>query len=496
MAEQEKRHDTSREEWIAANKVATLTLTILCSIISLAYILEVVKKTRTVGYTLVVIALAMIPVILAHVFKAKDPASRYIKTIVGIGYAAMYAFVILTTTNPVVFTYVFPMLIVITLYDDVGYIMRIGIGVIIVNIVSIVKMFATGTMTDTAVAEIQGLVVIVIVAYLILVSRTNNRFQIMRAQRMQEQNEKTEKLLEEILEISGRVTETAETLTGEMGTLKESIESTVSSMEQVTQGTAESADAAQSQLEQTNQISTHITEVEEASSTITKNVDVTSQAIATGQNNIKRMTKLTEEVDSAGKDVAGALDTFKQTAAEMNSITDIITSVASQTSLLALNASIEAARAGEAGKGFAVVATEISNLAGQTTSATENITDLINQVTSQVGSMVERIEALLKAGEEESQCAGETAESFNQISESVVQIEHHSKELDGVVTKLSDANAEIVNSIQTASAVTEEVTAHATETLNTSKDNQAIVEKINNLVNDLNEDAEKLKANS
>ena len=109
-----------------------------------------------------------------------------------------------------VFTYVFPMLIVITLYDDVGYIMRIGIGVIIVNIVSIVKMFATGAMTDSAVAEIQGLVVIVIVAYLILVSRTNNRFQIMRAQRMQEQNEKTEKLLEEILEISGRVTETAE----------------------------------------------------------------------------------------------------------------------------------------------------------------------------------------------------------------------------------------------------------------------------------------------
>ena len=96
MAEQEKRHDTSREEWIAANKVATLTLTILCSIISLAYILEVVKKTRTVGYTLIVIALAMIPVIVAHVFKAKDQASKYVKTVVGIGYAAMYAFVIFT----------------------------------------------------------------------------------------------------------------------------------------------------------------------------------------------------------------------------------------------------------------------------------------------------------------------------------------------------------------------------------------------------------------
>ncbi|MBP5453914.1 MAG: hypothetical protein J6Y09_04785, partial [Lachnospiraceae bacterium] len=188
MAEQEKRHDTSREEWIAANKVATLTLTILCSIISFAYILEVVKKTRTLGYTLVVIALAMIPVVLVHVLKAKDPASRYIKSVVGIGYAAMYAFVILTTTNPLVFTYAFPMLIVITLYDDVKYIIRIGVGVIIVNIAAIIGMIAKGALTDIAVAEINEIVVIVILAYLILVSKTNEKFQKMRTEVMREQN--------------------------------------------------------------------------------------------------------------------------------------------------------------------------------------------------------------------------------------------------------------------------------------------------------------------
>ncbi|MCR4934401.1 MAG: hypothetical protein K6A29_09395 [Lachnospiraceae bacterium] len=496
MEEQLNKNDTSREEWITANKVATITVTILCSLISAAYLLEVIRKTRTLGYTLIVVALAMIPVVLAHILKAKDPASRYIKSVVGIGYAVMYAFVILTTTNPLVFTYAFPMLIVITLYDDVKYIIRIGVGVIIVNLAAIIGQIATGVITDMAVAEIQGLVVIMIVAYLILVSQTNNRFQKLRSSKMKEQNEKTETLLEEVLEISGRVTETAATLTGEMSTLKESIDSTVDSMEQVTQGTAESADAAQSQLEQTNQISSHISEVEESSKTITTNVGVTSEAVSKGRENIEQMTRLTKEVDSAGKDVASALDTFTKTAAEMNSITDLITSVASQTSLLALNASIEAARAGEAGRGFAVVATEISNLASQTTSATENITGLINQVTSQVGSMVERIETLLKAGEEEGGCAKETADSFNQISESVVQIEHHAKELGGIVTKLSDANAEIVNSIQTASAVTEEVTAHATETLNTSKDNRTIVEKINTLVAELNEEAEKLKAES
>ena len=495
MNEQNITIESDDQELIVANKRVTLALTIICTIITLAYVLEVVKGTRTIGYVLIVAALAYIPVIACQIFIRRDPTTRLIKQITGVGYAIMYAFVLLTSDNPLVFTYVIPMLIIITLYDDVKYIMRIGIGVIIVNIASVINQFLQGQVTDTAVVEIQALLTIMIIIYLIWVSRTNHLFQLIRTERMAKEHAKTEKLLEDVLMISGRVTETSGSLSDEMTVLKESIDQTLDSMEQVTQGTNESANAAQDQLAQTNEISNHINDVETSAKTITDNVGVTAEAVATGQENIKRMNKLTETVDTAGKDVANALDSFRQTAAEMNSITDIITSVASQTSLLALNASIEAARAGDAGRGFAVVATEISNLAGQTTSATENITGLINQVTSQVGAMVETIENLLRAGEEESKCATETAESFDKISSSVEAIEKHSKELDDIVDRLSKANEEIVNSISTASAVTEEVTAHATETLDTSKKNQQIVTHINSLVENLSEDAEKLKAN-
>ena len=179
----------------------------------------------------------------------------------------------------------------------------------------------------------------------------------------------------------------------------------------------------------------------------------------------------------------------------MNSITDIITNVASQTRLLALNASIEAARAGDAGRGFAVVASEISNLAGQTTDATENINALITDVVSQVGNMVTTIEKLLKAGEEESRCAADTADSFEKISGTVDIIKQHTSDLDSVIARLASSNDEIVNSIQTTSAVTEEVTAHATETFDITKKNQDIVNHINTLVEGLNADAEELKSN-
>ncbi|MBP1584434.1 MAG: hypothetical protein ILP17_01920 [Lachnospiraceae bacterium] len=483
------------QQMAIANKRLLQASTILCSIISLAYIVEIFKHTKTVGYVIFVIFIAMTPSIIGwFIYKAQN-ASPVIKHLIAIGYSLMYCFVLFTTTNILVFTYVIPMLVIITLYDDVRYIMSIGIGCSIVNIISIIISYSKGLITDTAVAEIQGLVILVTVIYLIMVSQTNHKLQVMRTENLENANNKTKAILDNVLAVSDRVTRTAEELASEMSSLKTSIDQTIDSMEEVRQGTNESAEASQVQLVQTTQISDHIEEVRESSGVITQNVDLAAEAVSIGQQNIKRMTELTMEVDAEGKDVAGALEKFKKTADEMNSITVIITDVASQTRLLALNASIEAARAGEAGRGFAVVASEISNLAGQTTAATENINTLITDVIKQVEIMVTTIERLLKTDDEESKCAADTAASFEKISGTVGIIKQHSSDLNDLVGRLSKANEEIVNSIQTNSAVAEEVTAHATETYEVSRQNQDIVYNIGNLVGSLNEDAEKLKAN-
>ena len=489
-----EQNNIHTQEISVGNKRLLQSATILCILITLAYFLEVIKGTRTIFYTLIVIVFALGPQIAGWVVFKANNSSNNVKHIVAIGYAAMYCFVLFTTTNVLVFTYVIPMLVILTLFDDRQYITIIGVGTVVVNIISIVISLKNGVITDTAVAEIQGLVILMIVIYLLMVSNTNHNFQIIRTKTLEDANSKTTELLENILTVSDRVTATAEELAGEMSTLKSSIDQTIDSMEEVRQGTNESAEAAQSQLEQTTQISDHIETVRNSSDVITQNVELAADAVGIGQQNIRRMTELTGEVDSAGKDVAGALEKFKKTADEMNSITVIITDVASQTRLLALNASIEAARAGEAGRGFAVVASEISNLAGQTTQATENINTLIADVVNQVGTMVTTIEKLLQIDDEESKCAADTAESFAKISGTVDIIKQHTLELDTLVGRLSSANDEIVNSIQTTSAVSEEVTAHATETYDVSKQNQDIVNNINDLVNSLNEDAELLKA--
>ncbi|MFB0613071.1 methyl-accepting chemotaxis protein [Aurantiacibacter poecillastricola] len=86
-----------------------------------------------------------------------------------------------------------------------------------------------------------------------------------------------------------------------------------------------------------------------------------------------------------------AMAAIEKSAQEITQIIDVIDGIAFQTNLLALNAGVEAARAGDAGKGFAVVANEVRALAQRSADAAQNIKELINASTRQVGDGVELV---------------------------------------------------------------------------------------------------------
>ena len=493
MAESEKKAFNDFE-MKRVNKTVIIALTILDLVISAGYVGELVKGTKSGLYVTIVLCLALIPLtatIVCYFVKKSFPWIKYVA--IG-GFGLLYAFINLTTDNVLGFTYVIPIIAVLTLYDHARLVGCTGGGAVLVSILQVIIWSSNDMPVNAANVEIQILVLILLTVSLCLSIVTKKLFNRIHNEQLSATHQKTTDLLNEIISVSGRVTDNVTELFNEMNSLSASVDQTLYSMEEVSKGSSESASASQSQITQTNQISEYINDVEAASEYISENVNGAADAVVTGQANIAKMTTLTAQVDTAGKDVASALTAFNKTAAEMNSITDIITSVAAQTSLLALNASIEAARAGEAGRGFAVVAGEISNLAGQTKEATDKITTLIGSVVAQVANMVKTIEKLLAAGEEEGKCAAETAQSFKQISETVDIIKEKTANLDSLVDRLSDANKEIVNSIQTTSAVTEEVTAHANETYKISEENQRVVRHVNNIVGELNRDAQTLRA--
>ena len=116
------------------------------------------------------------------------------------------------------------------------------------------------------------------------------------------------------------------------------------------------------------------------------------------QQAIERMHQLAAQTDAS----RGMLDELTNRTEQIQQVAQSIQSIASQTNLLALNAAIEAARAGESGRGFAVVADEVRHLAARTSSATEEVGQLLADIRQQSGTVVAHIqqqaEALVQAG--------------------------------------------------------------------------------------------------
>lgn len=184
-------------------------------------------------------------------------------------------------------------------------------------------------------------------------------------------------------------------------------------------------------------------------------------------------------------EVAEKLKTLDQSIVEMNSITGLIGSIARQTGLLALNARIEASHAGEFGKGFAVVATEISEMSTQTNEATTHIAELIEHISTGIADVVTVIYQMIDGINEEKQSTEHTSESFDSIQKNTLSIRDHLELLIQNIEELKDANGVIADSVQTISAVSEEVSAHAAETVTAEEQNEAILERIDTRMQEL-----------
>jgi methyl-accepting chemotaxis protein len=107
--------------------------------------------------------------------------------------------------------------------------------------------------------------------------------------------------------------------------------------------------------------------------------------------------------------------------------------------------------------------------------------------------VAEAIRRLMKGNEEQNVCADSAAESLKRIEDSTNTANSESKALEKVVESLETANNTIIDSISTVSAVSEEVSAHATDTLEIAEQNEEIVTSVSELINLLSEDAKRLE---
>ena len=414
---------------------------------------------------------------------------------VGIAFSVLYLFIMLLGASGSVFPYMIPYLIVLVLALDKKIVNIVGAVFLVVNMMRVGMTFATAADPQTAIESCMIEIIITILVALVSMKGVTlvNQFFTESAAELTSAWEKNSAMTEKIIEVARNVEEETECAKENIAQISEQTQNLSSSMNDISSGITGVAEAISNQIVETQEIQNIISDTYAQTEKIAGIMNEAQQALDDGgviMGNL--MNHVAKSIDE-GADMKAAAGLLKVKTNEVRGITDIILSISSQTNLLALNASIEAARAGEAGRGFAVVADEIRNLAEQTRVETENITKLLDGLITDAEAVTSKVEGNVEISNKENELAGQANNQFFVMRQQVENLAKSMEQVNAMMTNLIESNNAIVDSVNTLSAGSEEITASTTEACHMSEENAQRVNEFMKTMAHIAEQIEKLE---
>lgn len=263
-----------------------------------------------------------------------------------------------------------------------------------------------------------------------------------------------------------------------------------SAVNKISSTSAQLAAGAEEQTSQAGEVASSVNEMTTAiiqnSRNASQTAKVAEQATAKAQEGTEAMQVTQqgmEEIVASATKNEGIIKSLSSRADQIGEIVRVIDDIASQTSLLALNAAIEAASAGEQGLGFGVVADEVRKLAERTTGATKQIAEGIEAIQSDAKeaaiSMFEAIE-VVKRGKV---ATAKTERVLNEVVQSVTHVMDMIQQIATASQEQSSGADEISKSVSTISAVTKQSASGAEQMAATAEQLNRQTEDLRRVVN-------------
>lgn len=407
--------------------------------------------------------------------------------------STVFYFVILIAEDKIVyFALGLPILICSIIYLNVR-LCKAGIGAIVVSYgITLAKsIITTGSFNVDHIPVIVtlGLAFVACIATVSLLTKFN-----------EENNETITKNSEKTMDTGNKMAEIANTISdlfnesqADMQDLQDIISSQHSGMMDIASSMESTAQAITSQAQRVQQIQEETATTEQHRKDMTKASESAQDAVREGVKVIGELKEKSQDVTRTSQVTVDATQAVINKVEEVTKIVSSIMSIAKQTNLLALNASIEAARAGEAGKGFAVVANDVRELAAETNTASNEITNIINELNEDVQKAMASIDDTVASVSEQNEMIESVGDNFNSINENVSEMLSRFSEIGEGMRSIAASTTEINDSISNLSATSQEVASLSNEGVNASETAVEKFESFKKILGNIFQQANKLK---